>query len=577
MNLVRRIMGFADNRMNPIVVRELRQAVQSRFIALGLQFLLLILLAFIVGALLLSARQLGRDPTFGLGTFLWLFCILYLGSHVIVPLYAGVRLAIERSGGDLMFISTITPRRIIYGKLWSAILLGLVLFSAAAPFMILCYLMRGVDIPSILLALGFAYVQLIVGICFWLLWGSLPIGWPLRIFLMLIGVIIHIFFGISGVAFTISVLGLAGYGGVPITGWEFFAGAASIVVLFLFIAGLFLELAAAMLAPPSSNRMVGLRIFLTASFFLSFAIVLTWLAHASVPSEAMVIWYFPVIGFLIFFFALAICERDTWGARVLRNVPRNPLVYLLTFPFQTGAIHAIVWCAGLFILAPILTLLASEYLSTITTAYRFSNDFLHDSLLICTGLSLFTYAYGVSAALLYRYLFRNLISRAATWVLALTLLCVLAAFPVIFAALLDFDSMDWLDGDNFAHMANPFFLIDDYDGVRGLQFGVAMFWSVAITIAAIPWFIEQLLQFRPLPAGVNGPPKTANPFASDSASLAAEVAGTPFVAAPSDEFMEQVIGDADINELGGTGHNDPPIWDDPDDTQSSPDAEQDSA
>ena len=50
---------------------------------------------------------------------------------------------------DLLFISTLKPRAIMAGKLQSAVILVLMVFSACAPFMTFTYLLRGLDMPTI--------------------------------------------------------------------------------------------------------------------------------------------------------------------------------------------------------------------------------------------------------------------------------------------------------------------------------------------------------------------------------------------------------------------------------------------
>ena len=68
-----------------------------------------------------------------------------------VPLYAGVRLSLERNDAniDLLFVTTITPGAIVRGKYFAAMALTLLIFSACMPFMMFTYLLRGIDLPTI--------------------------------------------------------------------------------------------------------------------------------------------------------------------------------------------------------------------------------------------------------------------------------------------------------------------------------------------------------------------------------------------------------------------------------------------
>lgn len=133
-----------NDRINPIVVKELRQAVQSRFVIAALMTLLSIQIIAIGIYLLTSGSSLfsfdaGRD------VFLILFAILQGIGMLFVPLYTAVRLAAERSDTnvDLLFITTIKPRSVIAGKMFAAITLTVLIYSACMPFMAFTYFLRG--------------------------------------------------------------------------------------------------------------------------------------------------------------------------------------------------------------------------------------------------------------------------------------------------------------------------------------------------------------------------------------------------------------------------------------------------
>src|SRR5262245_48681717 len=99
MNLLARL----DDRLNPIVIKELRQAVQSRLVAwallvfLGLQLLVL-------GVMLLAREgRSGGDMEFTAGreVFMVLQGILLGSCMLFVPIYSGVRLAMERADANV--------------------------------------------------------------------------------------------------------------------------------------------------------------------------------------------------------------------------------------------------------------------------------------------------------------------------------------------------------------------------------------------------------------------------------------------------------------------------------------------
>src|SRR5690349_7996359 len=106
------LVQWVDDRINPIVVKELRQAVQSRFVAwvillfLALQLLFVGIHLFVVaaqGRVESIEYQGGRDVFTALQVLLLSTCMLFL------PVYTGVRLAAERNelNTDLLFITTL--------------------------------------------------------------------------------------------------------------------------------------------------------------------------------------------------------------------------------------------------------------------------------------------------------------------------------------------------------------------------------------------------------------------------------------------------------------------------------------
>ncbi len=118
-----------------------------------------------------------------------------------VPLYCGVRLSLERNDAniDLLFVTTITPGAIVRGKYLAAMALTLLIFSACMPFMVLTYLLRGIDLPTIFLVLAFGLVVCAAANALgifagsvsgsWLMPGLVYVGASILLFMMLMGTI----------------------------------------------------------------------------------------------------------------------------------------------------------------------------------------------------------------------------------------------------------------------------------------------------------------------------------------------------------------------------------------------------
>ncbi|HEV3384966.1 MAG TPA: hypothetical protein VG097_09120, partial [Gemmata sp.] len=118
-------LNSIGDRINPIVVKEMRQAVNSRFVSSML--VLLLSIELLVMALMLLLRSPSTDPDIqnmrtGREVFMTLQGILIVSCMLLIPTMTGGRLAAERSDVkvDLLFISTLSPRAIMAGKFLAA-------------------------------------------------------------------------------------------------------------------------------------------------------------------------------------------------------------------------------------------------------------------------------------------------------------------------------------------------------------------------------------------------------------------------------------------------------------------------
>ena len=152
-------LELASERLNPILVKEARQALKSRQFLITFTLLLTFGWAWsILGVALLSPGVYFAPG----GRFMLIGYYLVLAAPVliIVPFSAFRSLASEREDGtfELLSITSLSSRQIVTGKLGSAILQMLVYYSALAPCIAFTYLLRGVDIVTILLVLSYTFL-----------------------------------------------------------------------------------------------------------------------------------------------------------------------------------------------------------------------------------------------------------------------------------------------------------------------------------------------------------------------------------------------------------------------------------
>ena len=145
-------------RLNPILVKEARQAMKSRHFSITFTLLLVCGWGWSLIGVACSMPAIYYAPT-GIFMLVGYYCILAVPMLLVVPFSAYRSLAAEREDGtyELLSISTLSARQIVTGKLGSAILQMLVYYSALAPCIAFTYLLRGVDILSILLLLFYTF------------------------------------------------------------------------------------------------------------------------------------------------------------------------------------------------------------------------------------------------------------------------------------------------------------------------------------------------------------------------------------------------------------------------------------
>lgn len=144
------ILDFLGDRLNPILVKEARQAMKSK--QFSVTFSLLLLLSWVWTALFISFAVPGVFyAPWGMYLLFGYVFVLSVPLFIVVPFAAFRSLAAETEDGtfELLSITALSARQIVAGKLSSAILQMMVYYSALAPSIAFTYLLKGVDIVSL--------------------------------------------------------------------------------------------------------------------------------------------------------------------------------------------------------------------------------------------------------------------------------------------------------------------------------------------------------------------------------------------------------------------------------------------
>ncbi len=245
--------------LNPILVKETRQALKSRQFVGTFSVLLFAALAWtIIGSLSMmpGIYTSPSAPRMLVGYYL----VLALPMLIVVPLAAYRSLEGEIDDGtlELLSITVLSPWQIVMGKLASAMLQMLLYFVALFPCVAYAYTLRGVDLPTTMLMMGILLVTAVLLTIIALFFAPLARTRTGRIVTLL--AVMALLLGAEWmIGFMVISMILQGN---PITGDVLFFVVIATVAIASVLGHLFLTATAAQLTPESENRSTHIRVAL---------------------------------------------------------------------------------------------------------------------------------------------------------------------------------------------------------------------------------------------------------------------------------------------------------------------------
>lgn len=517
---LRALGEWLDDHLNPIVVKELRQAVQSRFVVAVLLFFLILQLT-VVGIFIAVERGVHGVESLEFAPGRILFTILQgilLGTCVLfLPLYTGVRLSAERSSTnvDLLFVTTLSPRAIITGKFLGALVLGVMIFSACTPFLVFTYLLRGIDWPSILFIVAMDCLAVALAVLFAIFLAVVPANWLLKALLGLIGLAGLGFLFSGTLSLSILLLMELGVGAVMDTR-EFWAIATTALAGVLGLAALFYSWAVALISPTSANRSLLPRLVFLVFWAGSFALALTWNVLIPEARDGPIAVWIWVAGLLCcVHMVIAVNERESWSPRVARTIPKPLWLRLPAFLLYSGAGGGLILAAAMFAVTLVVSYIGGRLYQYPEWAFhpqmfRRAWNPLHEFFLFLLVLGLYIFAYALLARLVRAALPIKLAS-GYTWIVFLILLVAGNVLPFLITFLLAYNNWrfeeiyPWLVPSPIAGLI----AVGESTrvGYAHLQTTFIAAASVAAGILLIfhlPWLARQIRAFRSF-VGVRGP------------------------------------------------------------------------
>jgi hypothetical protein len=483
--------NWRDWEFNPVVVRELRQAVRSWAVTGTLLLFLLILFCAAVIFFVTQSFDDSTDQRMGAQVFSMFSMFLTGASLLFIPLYIGVRVAAERTENDLdlLYISTLSPSRIIRGKFFCGAYVALLFFSACMPFMTFTNLLRGVDLPSVFFVLLCLFLIVCCAVQVAIFLACLPISKLLKI-LVGIGAAILTFMLVGGLTAGISEIMLQGVGSMMGRS-SFWAGFMTMSGMVLAAALLLYFLSVALVSPPSANRAPPVRIYMTAFWLISGLISIAWVAKQKEP-RFIVPW--AVISIILFSFSLVVTvsNQDALSLRVQRTIPERLPVRAIAFLFYNGAAGGLVWAALIFVVT--LLVLWKTLLSGIGVTVMDKEEF--DSTMITSAACIcYVFCYALVGLFLHRKLLPKRSPRLAG-IFAVIVPAAWAVIPVLFFFFLNRLSTRDLEHIQLGNIFNIFVVGVNAQKKEHLVFAAG--WLCVMLILNLTWFIKRLKGFQPL-------------------------------------------------------------------------------
>jgi len=347
----------ATDWMNPILVKETRQAFKSR------QFIITFFLLLMVAWLISAAGALWAGPALEYGTagrafFVFYFYVLAFAILFVVPFGAFRSMLNEKDHNtyELLSISTLSPRQIVSGKMCSALVQIFIYYSAIAPFMAFTSLLQGFDLALVTLylvgALAWAICVSMISITLSTL--SNQRQWQAMNTLAMVILLFWQF----GMIFPLTALGMGET--VPFDDPDFWWGLASAGVATASYFVLSMQIAVSRLTFESDNRSTRIRIICSIQFWGVWGFLLVyhlWNGSGSVDEHIVSVlagislFHWLVVGLF------AATESEFLSRRVRRTLPRTSLIRWIFAPWFPGGSRGF-----LFMLAHLLALCLIVYI-----------------------------------------------------------------------------------------------------------------------------------------------------------------------------------------------------------------------
>lgn len=325
-----------SDRLNPVFLKELRQALRGRTFAILFPATVAIAVALAITVLV------DYHPRGNLGPQVFMPVVTVLGVAVLglVPFSTFQSMAGEWDEGtqDLLVLSHLSPLRIVTGKLLTAAVEAGLYVCAFLPLLLFTFLLSGVDVRDVLFLVGVLYAASLAMSCVAMSLAGLSRVryWRVILLAALAGIGLLALIGGYEVAeeFVLRGRGL----GSAYASDEVLA----LVSLVAAVGSLSFAFAATRIAHPEDDRSGPVRLTLTA--LLATLLLLLYLDPMGAGARLAVTQASMVLGVLTALFAVFfVTEPERLPRRMVLRVPSNPTLAVLATPFLPGGGRGVLW------------------------------------------------------------------------------------------------------------------------------------------------------------------------------------------------------------------------------------------
>ncbi len=331
-----RLLEQAGDWSNSILVKETRQALKSRQFVMTFMLLLIASWSISVFGLLVAGESIEYGEA-GISFFYIFYTVLMVAILIIVPYGAFRSLLSEREQNtfELLSITALSPKQIVWGKLLSALVQVFIYYSAIAPFIAFSSLLPGFELPSVAYLLVIS-VLASLGLSMMALMFSTAAAQRQWQALNSVAVLGGLLFSCSMILSTSFAI-IGEVNAFDSRGFWWINGFAFTAFLTYFI--LCRQITTAQLTFQSDNHSTGMRITCAVQFLLVWAGLCGYLiVEGAAAADRNVVVFLAVMStiHLCTIGVFVTTESDFLSRRIRRSIPKNPLLRSAAIPFLPG-------------------------------------------------------------------------------------------------------------------------------------------------------------------------------------------------------------------------------------------------